>query len=382
MVYSEIEVDGQKVKLYTDQWLYGKIQQWTNTAKRDDDFVAAIDGGEGTGKSVFALQIAKLFDPNFSLANICMNANEFKKQIKEAKRGTCVVYDEAFTGLSSKGALTEINKFLVELMMEMRQKNLKVLIVLPTFFMLEKYVALFRARCLFHVYRKQGSRGHWIYFGRKKKKLLYLLGKKFLSYKEPRSEKKGKFQNTYTVNEAEYRKKKEAAFVNKDRNSRDERHKQQKEIMWWYLTRKLGITQQILSDMYYFFDIDLDQQAVSRDLKALDEKIVSEIETPPDDEFINRLVKLVQTRNEPAMREIRKMQLENRAKAELEREKRLLSKKQGIKQPQNENRSSNKPPFTKKSLNNLGNDKNKALKSQKVQKEGENDAFNEFLSEK
>jgi len=77
--------------------------------------------------------------------------NHLDRQFLKTKKGQCIIFDEAFTGLSSRGALSGINKALVGLMMQMRQKNLFVIMVLPTFFMLDKYAAIFRAKALIHV---------------------------------------------------------------------------------------------------------------------------------------------------------------------------------------------------------------------------------------
>jgi len=114
--------------------------------KKDFDWVWIVDGVEGCGKSVFALQLAKILDPTFNLSRVCMTPQEFTRAILKAGKGQCVVFDEAFTGLSSRASLTEINRLIVSLMMEMRQKNLFVIIVMPTIFLLDRYVAIFRAR--------------------------------------------------------------------------------------------------------------------------------------------------------------------------------------------------------------------------------------------
>ena len=50
-----------------------------------------------------------------------------------------VIYDEAHRGMASARSLSEINKILKDLMMEMGQRNLFVVIVLPTIFLLDKY---------------------------------------------------------------------------------------------------------------------------------------------------------------------------------------------------------------------------------------------------
>lgn len=182
--------------------------------KRDRDFVIAIDGEEGSDKSVLAQQVAKKLDPDFNIENIVFNADQFIERIKKAKKNSCILLDEAFSASSSRGALTEINRSMVAVATEMRQRNLYVLIVLPTFFDLDKYFALWRCRALFHVYfNKNGGRGSFIIFPKSAKKYLYLNGKKHYNYSKPASPFPAcSFPNKYTVDETEYRQKKAEAF--------------------------------------------------------------------------------------------------------------------------------------------------------------------------
>jgi len=241
MVVVDIEVDGEKKTLYIDGKLHRSIESKIKPKihKKDFDWVWIVDGSEGVGKSVFAFQLAKVLDPSFNLSRVCMTPNEFTKAIIKAKKGQCVTFDEAFTGLSSRASLTEINRLLVSLMMEMRSKNLVVIIVMPTIFLLDRYVALFRARGLFHVYLKNGRRGRWIYFNNKKKKILYLKGKKLYSYKEPRSKFRGKFYDNYTINEERYREKKTEALMKKSRSTKSETYKFHRDTLFWILHKVL-----------------------------------------------------------------------------------------------------------------------------------------------
>jgi len=181
---------------------------------KDRDFVMVIDGEEGSGKSVLAQQVARKLDPKFCLDNICFNADQFIERLKKAPKYSCIVLDEAFSSANSRSALTEVNRSLIGVATEMRQRNLFVIIVIPSFFDLDKYFALWRCRALFHVYfNKDGSRGSYIIFPKSKKKYLYLTGKKFYDYSKPASPYPVcRFNNFYTVDEIEYRKKKAEAF--------------------------------------------------------------------------------------------------------------------------------------------------------------------------
>jgi energy-coupling factor transporter ATP-binding protein EcfA2 len=264
MAILEVNVCNEKRKLYMDNYLHKSISSKIipKIKKKDFDWVWVVDGGEGSGKSVLAQQLAKVLDPNFNIDRMCMTPKEFTKAILRAKKGQCVVFDEAFTGLSSRASLTEINKLLVSLMMEMRQKNLFVIIVMPTFFLLDRYVALFRARGLFHVYLKGGKRGRWIYFNNKKKKLLYLMGKKLYDYSKPRSSFRGRFMDQYTINEGEYRKKKGEALREKSRSTRAETYKSQRDTLFWILHKKFKQNQAGIARVCKEFGYSIDRRTI------------------------------------------------------------------------------------------------------------------------
>jgi adenylylsulfate kinase-like enzyme len=182
--------------------------------KKDRDFVLVVDGEEGSGKSVLSMQLAKELDPNFTLDNICFNADQFLQRLKSAPKFSCIVLDEAFSSANSRSALTEVNRSLIGVATEMRQQNLFVIIVIPSFFDLDRYFALWRCRALFHVYFKEdGARGSYVIFPKTQKKYLYLTGKKYYDYSKPVSPYPPcSFNNFYTVDEIEYRKKKAQAF--------------------------------------------------------------------------------------------------------------------------------------------------------------------------
>lgn len=244
-----------------EQQLENKIKP--NIHKKDKDWVCIIDGPEGSGKSVLAQQIGKKLDPSFNISRMCMNSDEFTKAIIKSKKGQCIIFDEAFTGLSSRGALSEINRLLVSLMMEMRQKNLFVIIVMPTYFELERYVALFRARGLFHVYEKNNKRGYWIYFNRKKKKYLYLKGKKMYDYNVTKCTFLGRFHDQYTIDEQVYREKKTENLIKKSRTTKAAKFMAQRNVLIWILYKKYKLTQLQISGLCNQYDYKISRQTIS-----------------------------------------------------------------------------------------------------------------------
>jgi adenylate kinase family enzyme len=203
---------GNELSYYMEDRLGGYCQKIKETInKKDKDFVILVDGYEGSGKSTFAQQVGKAIDSDLSLDRICMTPEQFKEAIKRADKGQCVIYDEAVTGLSSGDAISKVGKILKSMMMQMRQKNLCVIVIMPTFFELNRYAVLSRAKALFHIYERQGRRGYFVGYNRQDMKRMYLKGKKMHSYCV-RSFFTGRFYGKYTVDQEAYRKKKEEAL--------------------------------------------------------------------------------------------------------------------------------------------------------------------------
>jgi hypothetical protein len=214
--------------------------------KKDKDVVFGIDGKERIGKSVFAMglgaYISSILETEFNSSNICMTPLEFRQKIEKSKKNQVVIYDEAHRGMASSRTLSEVNKILKDLMMEMGQKNLFVLIVLPTFFLLDKYVALFRTTGLFHIYENKRRRGFWVFYNEKRKQTLYMRGKKEFNYncmKFPRF--RGRFFDQYPIDETEYREKKRKSFKSKPRLTKAEVLIEQRDILIWIIHEKYDL---------------------------------------------------------------------------------------------------------------------------------------------
>ena len=208
------------------------------------------------------MQQAKYINPNFSIQDICYSPDQFLERLRNAPKGSVIVFDEAFRGLSSKGSQSKINKKIVQAMMEMGQRNLVIFIVLPTFFLLEMYAAVLRSHALFHVFKdKKGLRRVRIY-NYQKKSLLYNTGKKKgFSYSFPKSNIHCRFYNIYAINEKEYRKRKYDALLEVDNeqfNPEDDRFKEERKI---YLANLAMVLKK---------DRNLSQTRVCECLKAVD----------------------------------------------------------------------------------------------------------------
>lgn len=255
-----------------DNNLYHQLNKYVKPSvqKKDFDCVLAIDGEEGCGKSVFSFQLAKILDPNFKLSQIAFTPNEFTKAITEAKPFQCIIFDEAFFGLSARASLSEVNQLLISLMMEMRQKNLFVILVMPTYYMLDKYCVLHRCKGLFHVYLREGKRGFWVYYNRRRMKHLYLIGKKTYTYNLVKYLFFGRFMDQYTVNEMAYKERKRQSLTQKRRTTKDDTHIWQRDVLFNIIYEDYEPNHQKIADKCKNRGYSIDRSTVS---KILSKKI-------------------------------------------------------------------------------------------------------------
>lgn len=224
----------------------------SKVVERDVDLCVLIDGKSGIGKSTIAVQMAYFLDPTFCLERVCFDAETFKQSLMKAKRGQSIILDEAFQTLNVRQTLSEMNRVIIGLMQEIRQRNLYVFIVLPSFFDLEKNVVLWRSHMLLHVYGKEfGDRGRFMVFSDERKNLLYIMGKKFYSYSRPKANFIGKFTKAFPLNWHAYRKKKAKALEKRleEKVKKRNRFKEERDILLKHLKKEFDINSKKLSDL-------------------------------------------------------------------------------------------------------------------------------------
>lgn len=233
---------GDNIKPKWDNLKDGKLTEY------DEDRFYVTDGGEGAGKSLFTIQQAAYIDPTILddedgkvLPRICFTPEEFLSAIRNTKstknHTKVVIFDEAFRGMSSKGSISAVNKKVVQALMEMRQNNLVVFLVSPSFYLLELYPAMMRSKALFHVVKVKNSKRRYVrIFGFQSKAQLYQIGlRKGWGY-PIKTPNKVNFFNKYPGGEefeTRYRKKK--------RDSLREGEKTEKSLHKWKIQRNAAI---------------------------------------------------------------------------------------------------------------------------------------------
>lgn len=271
MVSVPINVDGNTIGMYMDGFLHEQLTKkvYPSVYKKDFDSLHIVDGIEGAGKSVFAFQIAKVLDKNFNIDNVALSADQFKYKVRNSEKYRCIVFDEAFRGLSSRAALSEVNQALINLMMEMRQKNLFILLVMPSLFMLDKYAVLHRAKGLFHVKLRKGQRGFWDYYNKHKMKMLYFKGKKYYEYNVEKRFAFGKFRDIYTINESKYRKMKHDMFKD-EKIGKYNKFKSQRDILISYLYKEHSLTQEKIVEVFKSGGETINRSTISKIITSFD----------------------------------------------------------------------------------------------------------------
>jgi len=289
----EDEEGKNKVTYFIEPWIREKFDTKVipDLKKKDKDSVICIDGSEGSGKSTLGLQLCRYVDPTFNLSRVVFTPEEFRDAIYKAKKGQAIMFDEAFTGFSSRASLSGVNKTLVSLMMQLRQKNLFIAIVLPTIFLLDKYISLFRTRVLIHVYEVRGRRGFYkVYSSRKKKELIFNKKAKVYSY-GVNTKLRGRFYGVFALGgedeEKAYRKKKEVSLKKSEQNmmtSSGVKYRMQRDVMVFILRKELKLSYKKIESLLSSYDFDISYvQIRSICIKFGDKEVLDENKTEKSD---------------------------------------------------------------------------------------------------
>lgn len=209
------EQDGEQ-SMYIDGYLKTKLDNVKHILSKNWDAVILIDGKERSGKSTLAFTCAwYLSDMKLTLENICKDTNDCIEKIGNLPDKSVVFVDEGSLSFSSKDAMKSEQRKLMKILDVVGQKNLCIIIVLPSFFELAKAIACRRSRFLLHVYTDQElNRGRFSYFGETKKRKLYDYGRKnFGSYDSPDADFIGRFVDFRTSFFEEYLKLKRETLM-------------------------------------------------------------------------------------------------------------------------------------------------------------------------
>lgn len=214
---------------YMDDLLKRHIDVLIKNAPRDWDFTIIISGqGEmRVGKSLIASQIAcywaymmeKLYNlkvPFNVKENFVLNGNELipkGQRLGEKYKCAPLIFDEAADDLESVKVLKATTQAIKDYLRKAAQYNMLNIIVQSEFFEIPKPIAISRSVYLIDVsYEIDESglfqRGRFSFYSRRKKKLLFLRGKRDLNYNCVKPDFRGTFPHFYPMDEGEYRQEK------------------------------------------------------------------------------------------------------------------------------------------------------------------------------
>lgn len=117
-----------------------ETQIWSRMHRRDDNWMGAVVGETGKGKSYTCLSIAECVDPDFSIDQVAFGLVEFMELVMDESlgRGSMIILEEASVEAAAEDFHEVSNKVLRTVLETWRQQNRGALLNLPTFSRLDK----------------------------------------------------------------------------------------------------------------------------------------------------------------------------------------------------------------------------------------------------
>jgi DNA-binding transcriptional regulator YiaG len=203
---------------YMDGYLHENIKILAKKIVDDMTFLGVIFSSTlevGTGKSTFAQQIAEAYveevnkqhNLNLELTteNIVFRPKDLIEKSFKLPKYAPIILDE----WEDMHYFSELGIALRTYLRKCRQLNQFIIIIIPNFFQLQTGYAINRSAFAIDVkFMNEFERGFFSFYNFKRKKQLYLKGKKYYDYAVVQPNFSGRFLNGYAVDEKVYRKAK------------------------------------------------------------------------------------------------------------------------------------------------------------------------------
>jgi DNA-binding XRE family transcriptional regulator len=261
---SEVFIDGKEVARVSrlNYKLPQKLRELLDGFKwaihnKKQSVVTIVDGRSGMGKTTISFQMAKYMSESFSLDSVHFTPEDFLEALTHTQKGDTLVFDEAML-LSSRSALSAINKMIVIAMSMIRSKNLFIIFNVNSVFDLDRNLALSRADLLLNCYGDSlTDKGKFIAFfkgvdGRDRIKELYINGKKYYSYAHPKGNFFTTFSSEFVVDEDKYEEKKQIGvntFLKSSKKTLGDKDRKSRDLYIKYLYEKCDLTQEEIADI-------------------------------------------------------------------------------------------------------------------------------------
>lgn len=217
---------------YVDETLYENLKIAAKNIVKDMTFLGVCATSKldvGSGKSTLMQQIAEAYSDlvnqyhgtklEVTMKNIVFRPQELIKRAFELPKYSCIILDE----WEETHYWSELAMALRQFFRKCRQLNLFIIIIIPNFFQLPMSYALSRSLFFIDVkFEGEFERGYFSFYNFKKKKDLYILGKKTQNYYVVKPDFSGRFVEGYVVPREEYEKAKRQDMIDSEERVRPE----------------------------------------------------------------------------------------------------------------------------------------------------------------
>jgi hypothetical protein len=194
---------------YIDEYLYDNLKVLAEAIVKDNTFLGIVSSSTlevGTGKSCFCQQLGEAWTEmvnemhnqtlTFDIKNIVFRPKELIKRAFEVPKYSCIILDE----WEETNYWSELGMTLRSFFRKCRQLNLFILVICPNFFQVPMSYAISRSIFFIDVrFETNFERGFFSLYNFKKKKVLYLVGKKSQDYSCVKPDFFGRFSDGYAV---------------------------------------------------------------------------------------------------------------------------------------------------------------------------------------
>ena len=201
---------------YVDDYLLTNLEPLARRIVDDMQFMGLCCSSTfevRTGKSTFLQQIGEAWcwlmkkihnvDMEITMNNIVFKSQELINRAMTLPKYSFLVLDE--NDEMDEHYFSQLSKDLRRFFKKSGQLNLFIMIVTPNFFQLKSNYAISRSNFLIDVkFQDDFQRGYFEFYSFRKKKELYLKGKKFQDYSVVNPDFKGQFKEGYVVDKSEY----------------------------------------------------------------------------------------------------------------------------------------------------------------------------------
>jgi len=134
---------------YSESLDWDPVDMVRDRLSHNQNALIVFTGQTGSGKSISALEFARLIDPTFNVTRVVFTTVEFLNLVEIISPGQVIIFDEAGIDLDSRRSMSSQNVFFSNIMKVFRYRQIPVIFTLPNLAMLDKNV-----RRVFHIWCK------------------------------------------------------------------------------------------------------------------------------------------------------------------------------------------------------------------------------------